>query len=49
VFPCLEECLNFLKKNSEENFNGDPALYELSEKLPNTEVVFELIIYNRER
>jgi hypothetical protein len=40
VSPCPEECLNFLKKNPEENFNGDPALFELSQKLPNNNVVF---------
>jgi hypothetical protein len=49
VFPYLEECLDFLKKNPEENFNQDPALYELSEKLPNYGVIFEFMIYNRER
>jgi hypothetical protein len=49
VFPCLEECLDFLKKNPEENENGDPAFYGLSEKIANKSVVFEFIIYSRER
>ena len=51
VFPCIEESLslNFLKKNPEENYNRDPTLNEVSEKPPNNNVVFEFIIYNRER
>jgi sphinganine-1-phosphate aldolase len=43
--PCLEECLDFLKKNPEENDKGDAALYGLSEKIPNKGVVGEFIIY----
>ena len=43
--PCLEECLDFLKKNPEENDKGDAAFYGLSEKIPNKGVVGEFIIY----
>ncbi len=42
---CLKKCVEYLMEHPEENDKGDAALYGMSEKIPNKNVVGSFLIY----
>ena len=42
--PALQDCVDFLLKNPNENNRGDAALYGMTEKIPNKNVVGDFLV-----